>query len=97
VAFSVCAPVESDEVVHVALPEASDTAEHSVVVPSRNVTVPVGVAPAAATVAVMVTDLAGVDGFGVEPRFTLAAKLVHGLRHRAGCRADTTSCPSSWR
>ena len=73
--MSVCAPVESVEVVHVAAPEARVTAEHSVVAPSVNVTVPVGALPLPVTVAVIVTLWPEVDGFGVEPRLTLAAIL----------------------
>jgi len=74
-AFSVCEPLESDDVVHDALPEARVTAEHSVVVPSRNVTVPVGVAPDPVTFAVIVTLCPGVEGFGAEPRLRPAASL----------------------
>ena len=41
------------------------TFEASVVLPSVNVTVPVGVPPLEVTVAVIVTDFPKVDGFGV--------------------------------
>ena len=76
--MSVCAPVESDDVVHVALPDARATAEHRVAVPSRNVTVPVGTPPLPlpATLAVMVTLWPGVDGLGEEPSAKLAASLL---------------------
>ena len=60
-------------VLHVAMPEISGTAEHKVVLPSLNVTVPVGApdpATLAATVAVNWTDCPKRDGFDELARFT---------------------------
>ena len=67
--------MESDDVVHVAAPEVSATAEQSVVVPSRNVTVPVGALPLPVMVAVIVTLWPEVEGFGVEVSVTLDESL----------------------
>ena len=61
-------PTDSDEVVKVALP-AAKPAVPSVVAPSRNVTVPVGVpepGKSALTVAVNVTAWPKTDGFAEE-------------------------------
>jgi hypothetical protein len=63
-------PVVRDDVVNVACPEALSVPMPIVVVPSSNVTVPVGVPVPllGVTVAVKVTDCPNVLGFGDEVR-----------------------------
>lgn len=63
-----CAPTVSELVVNVATPEPFNVPVPRVVAPSLNVTVPVGVPEAAATVAVNVTGEPTVDGFALEVR-----------------------------
>jgi hypothetical protein len=65
-----CEPWPKPEVAYVALPVLSRVLVPSVVPPSRNVTVPVGVVvpELGDTVAVKVTDCSGRDGFGEEAR-----------------------------
>ena len=69
-----CDPSTNAEVVNVACPEPFSVPVPSVVVPSLNVTVPVGVpepGEAAATVAVKVTDCPTTDGFEEEPKLVV--------------------------
>ena len=63
-----CDPTASAEVVNVALPEPSRVPEPSVVAPSVNTTVPVGVAPLPVTVEVSVTDWPDTAAFTDEER-----------------------------
>jgi hypothetical protein len=65
-------PVDKDDVENIALPPAS-VAVPSVVGPSRNVTVPVGVTPELATVAVKVTDWPSAAGLTEELRVVVVA------------------------
>ena len=60
-----CVPEANEEVAKVALPVVVLTAtpEARVVVPSRKAIVPVGIPFVEVTVAVNVTDCAGLDGF----------------------------------
>src|SRR6266496_4732116 len=73
-----CEPAVSEEVVKVALPEALSVPEPSVVAPSLNVTVPVGVTPgtAAVIVAVKVTDWPEHDGLSEETRAEAVSDLM---------------------
>ena len=59
---------------HCAEPDASDWL-HSCVVPSKNVTLPVGVPSPPDTVAVRATDCPGTDGFGLDVRETFGSVL----------------------
>ena len=65
-AVMVCVATESELVVKVALPAVTATPEARVVAPSVKVTLPVGVPPDEAIVAVKVTDCPGPDGFADE-------------------------------
>jgi hypothetical protein len=69
-----CVPTESEDVLHVAAPEESPTAEHPemALAPSRKPTEPVGVPELPVTVAVKVTDCPSVEGFEEEPSETVA-------------------------
>src|SRR4051812_45874321 len=61
-----CGPAARLEVANVALPVPSSEPLPSVFAPSLNATVPDGVAPAPATVAVSVTSWPFADGFAVD-------------------------------
>jgi hypothetical protein len=61
-----CVPTLSVEVVNVAIPDPFNTNVPSIVDPSVNLTVPVGVRPAEFTVTVNVTDWLSVEGFNDE-------------------------------
>ena len=61
-----CEATDSVEVVNVAWPEPLSAEVPRVVVPSLNVTVPVGVPPLEVTVAVNVTDWLKTDGLADE-------------------------------
>ena len=61
-----CEATVSVDVVKVALPEPSSVEVPRVVVPSLNVTVPVGVPPLEVTVAVNVTDWLKTEGLAEE-------------------------------
>ena len=63
-----CDPTPSMEVASVACPEPSSVPEPSVIAPSLNTTVPVGVAALAVTVAVSVTGWPDTAGFADEER-----------------------------
>src|SRR5439155_15144333 len=67
-------PVANDEVLNEALPPLSVPVP-SVVVPSENVTVPVGVPELALTVAVKVTDCPKTDGFAFEARAVVVERV----------------------
>jgi hypothetical protein len=69
-------PLGRVEVVTVATPDAFSVAVPTVVVPLRNVTVPVGIPAVEATVAVNVTACPAVDGFGVEVRTKVVVAFV---------------------
>jgi len=65
------------DLVHIALPKPSNCTEpHSVVVPSLNATVPVGVPPAEVTVAVNVTVSPYVEGFGDDVSVVVVVALT---------------------
>ena len=73
--FRRCTTDASDDVVQVADPDVSATAEQSVVVPSLKVTVPEG-EPEPVTVAVNVTGCPTFDGFCEGVTFTVAPAAV---------------------
>src|SRR5262245_32488163 len=72
-------PAVSVVVVNVATPPTPTAAVPSVFVPSRNVTVPVGVPVAALTVAVNVTASPAAEGFAEEIRFVVVAASAAGM------------------
>jgi len=70
VAVRLLVPPGSEEVLNIALPEEI-VPEPSRVTPLKKLTVPVGVKPGTATVAVSVTDWPNAEGFGVEARLVV--------------------------
>src|SRR5579872_6232598 len=77
-----CDPAESVAVENVALAVASSVPEPSEVLPSRKLTVPVGVAVAPvgpATLAVNVTDWLGAEGLGEEASAVVVDKRTGGF------------------
>ena len=69
-AVMLCVPSVSDEVVYAATPLLLTATEPSVLVPSMNVTLPVGVPPFPVTVAVNVTELVTTTDGALETSFT---------------------------
>lgn len=76
-----CEPALSEEVVKVACPEALSVPVPSVVAPSLNVTVPLGVPPplAGVTVAVKITACPTVLGFGDDDSVVTVARWAHAV------------------
>jgi len=70
-----CAPTAREAVVRVAMPEESTVPVPRLVVPSRNVTVPVGMPAGELTVAVKVTGWPKTLGFTEEIDVTVVAAL----------------------
>src|SRR5207245_9834625 len=71
-----CAPTAREAVVRVAMPEESSVPVPRLVAPSRNVTVAVGVAAGALTVAVKVNGWPKADGFAEDTRTVVVAGLI---------------------
>jgi hypothetical protein len=71
-----CVPTAREEIVNVALPEGSSVPVPMPVAPSRNATVPVGVAPCELTLTLNVTACPNTDGFCEEARTVVVSVLV---------------------
>jgi len=75
-AFTLCLPLLSVDVLKVAVPLPSRVAVPSVVLPSLQLTVPLGVTPVdEVTLAVNVTSCPTLDGFGDEPSTVVVEAL----------------------